>query len=57
MHGVLLHTKRFLHASFQADPRALIEDLVASQNACMSSPEIAEANRAWIEKTGEPRYW
>lgn len=51
------HTKRLLHASFHTDPRALTEDLVASQNACTTSPEIAEANRAWAEKTGEPRYW
>lgn len=44
------HTKRLLHESFHRDPRALIEELVRSQNACMASWEIAEANQAWQEK-------
>jgi hypothetical protein len=44
------HTKRLLLASFHADPRGLIEDVVAAQMACMRSWELAEANRAWDEK-------
>jgi enoyl-CoA hydratase/carnithine racemase len=44
------HTKRLLHESFHRDPRAMIEDVVKAQNACMASWEIAEANRAWTEK-------
>jgi enoyl-CoA hydratase/carnithine racemase len=43
------HTKRLLHASFHTDPRAMIEALVQAQRDCMSSWEIAEANRAWQE--------
>jgi hypothetical protein len=31
------HTKRLLHQSFHADPRALIEELVRSQRNCMAS--------------------
>jgi len=52
----IAHTKRLLHESFHHDPRALIEELVRSQNACMASWEIAEANRAWQEKR-EARYF
>src|SRR6266852_3792363 len=44
------HTKRLLHESFHRDPRAMIEAVVGSQNACMASWETAEANRAWREK-------
>src|SRR5262245_14784160 len=44
------HAKRLLHASFHTDPRTLIDELIAAQNACMASWEIAEANRAWTEK-------
>jgi len=43
-------TKRLLHESFHHDPRALIEDVVQTQNECMASWETAEANRAWQEK-------
>jgi enoyl-CoA hydratase/carnithine racemase len=50
------HTKRLLQESFHRDPRALIEELVRSQNACMGSWEIAEANRAWQEKR-EARFY
>ena len=39
--------KRLLHASFHADPRAMIEELMRAQEACMTSWEIDEANRAW----------
>jgi enoyl-CoA hydratase/carnithine racemase len=44
------HTKRLLQASFHEDPRALIEDVVRAQHACLTSPEMAEANRAWQER-------
>ena len=44
------HTKRLLHESFHRDPRALIEEVVRSQNDCMASWETAEANRAWREQ-------
>jgi enoyl-CoA hydratase/carnithine racemase len=44
------HTKRFLLASLHADPRALIEDVVAAQMECMRSWELGEANRAWDER-------
>jgi 2-(1,2-epoxy-1,2-dihydrophenyl)acetyl-CoA isomerase len=50
------HTKRLLHASFHADPRGMIEDVVAAQMACMRSWELAEANRAWGEKR-EARFY
>lgn len=43
------HSKRLLHASFHEDPRAMIEELVRAQQACMTSWEIEEANRAWQE--------
>jgi enoyl-CoA hydratase/carnithine racemase len=44
------HTKRLLHDSFHADPRSLIEPVLAAQRECMASWETAEANRAWQEK-------
>lgn len=44
------HTKRLLHESFHRDPRAMIEEIVRTQNACMATPETAEANRAWQER-------
>jgi enoyl-CoA hydratase/carnithine racemase len=44
------HIKRLLHASFHADPRTLIEDVLQAQQACMRSWETAEANRAWQDK-------
>jgi enoyl-CoA hydratase/carnithine racemase len=44
------HIKRLLHASFHADPRALIEDVLRAQEDCMRSWETAEANRAWAER-------
>ncbi len=44
------HAKRLLHASFHTDPRAMIEDVMRAQAACMTSWEIGEANRAWDEK-------
>ena len=44
------HAKRLLHASFHTDPRAMIEDVMRTQAACMASWEVEEANRAWDEK-------
>jgi enoyl-CoA hydratase/carnithine racemase len=44
------HTKRLLDASFHADPRALVEDVVRAQQACLASWEMVEANRAWQER-------
>jgi len=49
------HTKRLLDASFHHDPRALVEELVRAQRACTDSWELAEANRAWLERR-EARY-
>jgi enoyl-CoA hydratase/carnithine racemase len=44
------HIKRLLNESFQRDPRASIEDVMAAQRDCMESWETAEANRAWHDK-------
>jgi enoyl-CoA hydratase/carnithine racemase len=44
------HAKRLLHASFHTDPRAMIEEVMRAQDACMASSEISEANRAWDEQ-------
>src|SRR6266850_1234642 len=44
------HIKRLLQASFHADPRALVEDVLRAQDDCMRSWETVEANRAWNEK-------
>jgi enoyl-CoA hydratase/carnithine racemase len=41
------HTKRLLLSSFEVDPRALIDEVVAAQMECMRSWDMAEANRAW----------
>ena len=43
------HAKRLLHESFHRDPRAMLEDVLSAQRACMASWEAAEANRAWAE--------
>jgi enoyl-CoA hydratase/carnithine racemase len=50
------HTKRLLHESFHRDPRAMIEELVRTQDACMATWETAEANRAWQEQR-EAKYY
>jgi enoyl-CoA hydratase/carnithine racemase len=44
------HTKGLLLASFHADPRGLVDDVVAAQMECMRSWELGEANRAWDER-------
>ena len=43
------HAKRLLHESFHRDPRAMLEDVLSAQRACLASWEAAEANRAWAE--------
>ncbi len=50
------HAKRLLHASFHADPRAMIEEVFRAQTDCMRSWELREANRAWDEKR-EARFY
>jgi enoyl-CoA hydratase len=50
------HAKRLLHESFHTDPRAMIEEIVRVQNACMATWETEEANRAWREKR-EARFY
>jgi enoyl-CoA hydratase/carnithine racemase len=50
------HIKRLLQASFHADPRALVEDVLRAQDDCMRSWETGEANRAWAERR-EPVYF
>ena len=50
------HAKQLLHASFHANPRAMIEEVVRAQTDCMRSWEIREANRAWDEKR-EARFY
>jgi enoyl-CoA hydratase/carnithine racemase len=50
------HAKRLLHASFHADPRGMIEELMRAQGDCMASWEIAEANRAWDDRR-EARFY
>lgn len=44
------HAKRLLDASFHEDPRAMIDELIRAQAACLGSWELEEANRAWSEK-------
>ena len=44
------YAKRLLQESFHRDPRAMIEDILAVQTACMTSWEMDEANRAWRER-------
>ena len=44
------HTKRLLLASFDRDPREMIDQVVAAQMECLASWEMEEANRAWDEK-------
>lgn len=44
------HTKRLLDQSFHRDPRAMIEEVLRAQDACMTSWELVEANRAWQDR-------
>jgi enoyl-CoA hydratase/carnithine racemase len=50
------HAKRLLHESFHRDPRAMVEALLAAQEECMRSWELALANRAWAAGRSEPRF-
>jgi enoyl-CoA hydratase/carnithine racemase len=51
------HAKRLLHASFHADPRDMIEEVVRAQQDCMGSWEIEAANRAWEASKGDARFY
>lgn len=49
-------TKALLNRSFHIDPRAHVEEILAGERECQASPELEEANRAWLEKR-EPRFF
>lgn len=49
-------TKSLLNRSFHIDPRARVEDILVAERECRASPELEEANRAWIERR-EPRFF
>jgi enoyl-CoA hydratase/carnithine racemase len=51
------HAKRLLHASFHADPRDMIEEIVRAQQDCMESWEIEAANRAWDASKKDVRFY
>ena len=51
------HAKRLLHASFHADPRDMIEEVVRAQQDCMGSWEIEAANRAWDASKQDARFY
>ena len=51
------HAKRLLHASFHADPRDMIEEIVRAQQDCMGSWEIEAANRAWDASKQDVRFY
>jgi enoyl-CoA hydratase/carnithine racemase len=51
------HAKRLLHASFHADPRAMIEEIMRAQQDCMESWEIEAANRAWDASKKDARFY
>lgn len=51
------HAKRLLHASFHADPRDMIEEIVRAQQDCMASWEIEAANRAWDASKTHVRFY
>ena len=51
------HAKRLLHASFHADPRDMIEEIVRVQQACMESWEIEAANQAWDASKKDARFF
>lgn len=43
-------TKLLLNKSQHIDPRAHVEEVLQGQWECLASPEIEEANRAWMER-------
>ncbi|HEX6512752.1 MAG TPA: enoyl-CoA hydratase/isomerase family protein, partial [Chloroflexota bacterium] len=49
-------TKRMLQASFQRDPREMVNELLAAQQECMDSWELQLANDAWARKE-DVRFW
>jgi len=51
------HAKRLLHASFHADPRAMIEEVMRAQQDCMDSWEIEAANKAWDASKKDARFY
>ena len=51
------HAKRLLHASFHADPRGMIEEVVRAQQDCMESWEIEAANQAWDASKKDARFY
>jgi enoyl-CoA hydratase len=51
------HAKRLLQGSFHTDPRAMIEEVVRAQEACMGSWEIEAANRAWDAAKQDVRFY
>jgi enoyl-CoA hydratase/carnithine racemase len=51
------HAKRLLHASFHADPRDMIEEIVRAQQDCMGSWEIEAANQAWDASKTDTRFY
>jgi enoyl-CoA hydratase/carnithine racemase len=51
------HAKRLLQASFHADPRDMIEEIVRAQQDCMDSWELEAANRAWDASKKDVRFY
>jgi enoyl-CoA hydratase/carnithine racemase len=51
------HAKRLLHASFHADPRAMVEEIMQAQRDCMTSWEVEAANRAWDASKSDVRFY
>jgi enoyl-CoA hydratase/carnithine racemase len=49
-------TKTLLNRSLHIDPRARVEDILVAEQACGASPELLEANQAWLEKR-EPKFF
>jgi enoyl-CoA hydratase/carnithine racemase len=43
-------SKRLLLESFHRDPRSMVDDLIAAQEACHASWELRLANQAWSRK-------
>jgi len=51
------HAKQLLHASFHADPRDMIEEIMRAQQDCMASWEIEAANRSWDAAKKDVRFY
>jgi enoyl-CoA hydratase/carnithine racemase len=51
-------SKRLLLESFHRDPRSMVDELVAAQDACHASWELRLANEAWSRKEDLfPSFW